>query len=66
MVLDCLTLWLANLLLDGRQPDGVLRRVEDLVGALNSCPTHCVVVTNEVQLGNAVPPVLAVQPVPCR
>jgi adenosylcobinamide kinase/adenosylcobinamide-phosphate guanylyltransferase len=51
VVLDCLTLWLANLLLDGREPDAVLRRVEDLAGALRRGPAHAVVVSSEVGLG---------------
>jgi adenosylcobinamide kinase/adenosylcobinamide-phosphate guanylyltransferase len=51
VLLDCLTLWLANLLLRGDGPDAILGRVGALVEALADCPAHCVVVTNEVGLG---------------
>jgi adenosylcobinamide kinase/adenosylcobinamide-phosphate guanylyltransferase len=51
LVLDCLTLWLANLLLEGRESGAVLKRVEELVAALRRQPAHAVVVTNEVGLG---------------
>jgi adenosylcobinamide kinase/adenosylcobinamide-phosphate guanylyltransferase len=51
VVLDCLTLWLANLLLEGREPEAVLRRVEDLADVLRQRPAHAIIVTNEVGLG---------------
>ncbi len=51
VVLDCLTLWLTNLLLGGHDADAALRRVEELVEALRQRPAHAVVVTNEVGLG---------------
>jgi adenosylcobinamide kinase/adenosylcobinamide-phosphate guanylyltransferase len=51
LLLDCLTLWLANLLLDGTSPPAVLRRVDDLVAALAERRLHAIVVTNEVGLG---------------
>lgn len=51
VVFDCLTLWLTNLLLDGREPEAVLRRVEELADVLRRGPTHAILVTNEVGLG---------------
>jgi adenosylcobinamide kinase/adenosylcobinamide-phosphate guanylyltransferase len=51
VVIDCLTLWLTNLLLDGREPEAVLRRVADLADVLRQRPAHAVVVTCEVGLG---------------
>ncbi len=51
VVLDCLTLWLANLLFDGHEPEAVLRRVEELAEVLRERPAHAVVVTSEVGLG---------------
>jgi adenosylcobinamide kinase/adenosylcobinamide-phosphate guanylyltransferase len=51
VVLDCLTLWLSNLLLEGRESDDVLRRVEELADVLRRRPSHAVVVTSEVGLG---------------
>jgi adenosylcobinamide kinase/adenosylcobinamide-phosphate guanylyltransferase len=51
VVLDCLTLWLANLLLRGDEPEAVLRQVEDLAGVLDRRQVHAVIVTSEVGLG---------------
>lgn len=50
-VVDCLTLWLSNLLLDGVPPDEIERRAADLARALRAAPCHVVVVTNEVGMG---------------
>jgi adenosylcobinamide kinase / adenosylcobinamide-phosphate guanylyltransferase len=51
MVLDCLTLWLANLLLDGKDAADVKQNVEELAAALERRTAHVVVVTSEVGLG---------------
>jgi adenosylcobinamide kinase/adenosylcobinamide-phosphate guanylyltransferase len=51
VILDCLTLWLANLLLGGSDPEAVLRHVEELAGVLDFRLTHAVIVTSEVGLG---------------
>lgn len=51
VVIDCLTLWLANLLCDGRGSDAVLRHVEELADVLGRGPMHAIVVTSEVGLG---------------
>jgi adenosylcobinamide kinase/adenosylcobinamide-phosphate guanylyltransferase len=45
IVVDCLTLWLSNLLLAGRRPD-----VDELLSAAGAAPC-CVFVTNEVGCG---------------
>lgn len=50
-VLDCLTLWLANLLVKGESSEAILQRVDRLVDALQSGPPHAIVVTNEVGMG---------------
>src|SRR5262249_41064542 len=42
VVFDCLTLWLANLLLNGREPEAVLRRVEELADVLRHRPVHAI------------------------
>ncbi len=55
VVVDCLTLWLSNLLLRGDAPDDLAAAVERLVAALGARPYHAVLVTNEVGLG-VVPP----------
>jgi adenosylcobinamide kinase/adenosylcobinamide-phosphate guanylyltransferase len=51
VVLDCLTLWLANLLCEGGEPDAVLGRVEELTEVLRGRPSAAIVVTSEVGLG---------------
>lgn len=50
-VVDCLTLWLSNHLLDGAGPEVVEARVDELAHALSRSPCHVVVVTNEVGMG---------------
>lgn len=50
-VVDCLTLWLSNQLLDGATPEAIEGRVEDLAAALRAAPCHVVLVTNEVGMG---------------
>ncbi len=50
-VVDCLTLWLSNQLIDGVAAAEIERRATDLAGALRRAPCHLVVVTNEVGMG---------------
>lgn len=51
VVLDCLTLWLSNLLLEGKDAGAIERHVYDLEMALSLRAVHCVIVTNEVGMG---------------
>ncbi len=51
VVLDCLTFWLANLLLAGLDSQAVLLRVEELAGVLAQRLSPVVLVTSEVGLG---------------
>jgi adenosylcobinamide kinase/adenosylcobinamide-phosphate guanylyltransferase len=51
VVLDCLTLWLSNLLLRGQEAEAVLRQVDELAEVLDRRPAHAVIVTSEVGLG---------------
>ena len=51
IVVDCLTLWLSNLLLDGLTAKAVQARVEELCACLRSARAHVVLVSNEVGLG---------------
>jgi adenosylcobinamide kinase/adenosylcobinamide-phosphate guanylyltransferase len=51
LVLDCLTLWLSNLLLRGDCEDSVLAQVDRLTESLRGKPFHSVLVTNEVGMG---------------
>jgi adenosylcobinamide kinase / adenosylcobinamide-phosphate guanylyltransferase len=50
-VVDCLTLWLSNLLVDRVGPEEIEARVEALAGALRTAPCPVVLVTNEVGMG---------------
>ena len=51
VVVDCLTLWLANLMLRGDDPERVLNQVDNLIAALHGLPLHVILVTNEVGMG---------------
>lgn len=51
VVLDCLTLWLSNLLFRGDSEDEIHRQVEGLTGTLLEKPFHAILVTNEVGMG---------------
>jgi adenosylcobinamide kinase/adenosylcobinamide-phosphate guanylyltransferase len=51
VVIDCLTLWLSNLLLDELAPEAIEARVDELADCLVRAPFHSIVVSNEVGLG---------------
>lgn len=51
IVIDCLTLWLSNLLLRGDSSDAIAVEVERLAGELQRRRCHVVMVTNEVGMG---------------
>jgi adenosylcobinamide kinase/adenosylcobinamide-phosphate guanylyltransferase len=51
VVIDCLTLWLTNLLLDGLDARAMQQRVEALAEELLRRRFHAIIVTNEVGLG---------------
>jgi adenosylcobinamide kinase/adenosylcobinamide-phosphate guanylyltransferase len=51
VLVDCLTMWLANLLLRGEAVAAVEVAVERLVEAAGAHPGHVVIVTNEVGMG---------------
>ena len=51
VVVDCLTLWLSNLLVGGAGEERVWEEVEGLVEAIVRSPNRIVVVTNEVGMG---------------
>ncbi|WNG37163.1 bifunctional adenosylcobinamide kinase/adenosylcobinamide-phosphate guanylyltransferase [Archangium violaceum] len=50
-VVDCVTLWLSNLLLRGDEPDAILAEVDRLVGVLQRRRSATILVTNEVGMG---------------
>jgi adenosylcobinamide kinase/adenosylcobinamide-phosphate guanylyltransferase len=51
VVVDCLTLWLSNLLVRGDTEATILTRVEELIAVTNHVPFDTVMVTNEVGMG---------------
>jgi adenosylcobinamide kinase/adenosylcobinamide-phosphate guanylyltransferase len=51
LVFDCVTFWLANLLMGGRGEEEILEEVRSLIEALHGRPFHTVLVTNEVGMG---------------
>lgn len=51
IVIDCLTLWLSNLILADSGSDAVAERVEALAAVLATRRCHVVMVTNEVGMG---------------
>jgi adenosylcobinamide kinase / adenosylcobinamide-phosphate guanylyltransferase len=51
VVIDCLTLWLANLLLEKKTPEQIEVSVRDLIDALEGRTFHTMIVTNEVGMG---------------
>lgn len=50
-VVDCVTLWLSNLLLRGDEPEAILGEVDRLVGVLQRRRSATILVTNEVGMG---------------
>jgi adenosylcobinamide kinase/adenosylcobinamide-phosphate guanylyltransferase len=51
VVVDCLTLWLANLLLEGKTPTAIETCVRELAYVLVGRSFHSILVTNEVGMG---------------
>ncbi len=51
VLLDCLTLWLSNVMAHSGDESGVLARSERLVHAITEFQGYCIVVSNEVGLG---------------
>lgn len=54
-VVDCLTLWVSNLMWQGEEAEAdasqVEQRIDDLVEALGRAPCHVIIVSNEVGMG---------------
>jgi adenosylcobinamide kinase/adenosylcobinamide-phosphate guanylyltransferase len=51
IVIDCLTIWISNLLVDGAAAEAVEERVRGLLAALARRRSHVVIVSNEVGMG---------------
>jgi len=50
-VVDCLTLWISNLLLRGARPEEIEALVAEFAFALRTPPCHVLLVSNEVGMG---------------
>ena len=51
ILVDCLTLWVSNLLLESGAPAAVEGRITELGGAIRACACPLILVSNEVGLG---------------
>jgi adenosylcobinamide kinase/adenosylcobinamide-phosphate guanylyltransferase len=51
VLIDCLTLWLSNLLLAGRSEGDILCQIDELAAILSLRGQHVIMVTNEVGMG---------------
>jgi len=51
VLIDCLTIWISNLLVGGASADDVQERLSGLLAALARRRSHVVIVSNEVGLG---------------
>jgi len=51
VVVDCITLWLTNLLLAGKKEQAIIKELEQLCGLVSDPPCLVAVVSNEVGLG---------------
>jgi adenosylcobinamide kinase / adenosylcobinamide-phosphate guanylyltransferase len=51
IVLDCMTLWLSNLLGSGVSDSDIPDRVNDLLQAIHRTRSHVIIVTNELGMG---------------
>jgi adenosylcobinamide kinase/adenosylcobinamide-phosphate guanylyltransferase len=51
IVIDCLTLWLTNLIGEGRKDREILKEAERVASACTDCGTGVIAVSNEVGLG---------------
>lgn len=54
VIIDCLTLWLSNLLLSGRGEEEILKKVKEFIAALKNTASSVIIVSNEVG-GGVVP-----------
>jgi adenosylcobinamide kinase/adenosylcobinamide-phosphate guanylyltransferase len=50
-LIDCLTLWITNLLGQGLSNDDILSQVDQLIDAVATAPGHVIIVSNEVGMG---------------
>jgi adenosylcobinamide kinase / adenosylcobinamide-phosphate guanylyltransferase len=51
ILVDCLTLWLSNLLMKSRDDDAIMAEVAQLIAAIRECQATLLIVSNEVGMG---------------
>lgn len=51
IIIDCLTLWVSNLLLTDYKPQSIENQIKKIVLLLRKIKTHTIIVSNEVGLG---------------
>lgn len=51
VVIDCLTVWIANLLVAGMEEAMIATHIDELAASLSGLPFHTILVTNEVGMG---------------
>jgi len=51
LLIDCLTMWLTNLLLDGRLDSEIEQKMDELVVSIGNCQGALILVANEVGMG---------------
>ena len=51
VIVDCVTVWIANLMLRGEPDDHILKQADELAALLTLHPTDLTLVSNEVGLG---------------
>jgi adenosylcobinamide kinase/adenosylcobinamide-phosphate guanylyltransferase len=59
ILIECLTFWVSNLLLDGKGYDDIYQMVVELINVLRGINNDIIVVSNEVGLGGISPNKLA-------
>jgi len=51
ILLDCLTMWISNLLLEGQGQEGIFQEIESLIETIKEAPQSIIIVSNEVGSG---------------
>lgn len=51
IIIDCLTLMISNLMMDGERETTIQKKLKDMLGALDKMKTQAIIVSNEVCLG---------------
>ncbi len=51
IILDCITLWLSNMIMKNMTQQTILQRVHEFVGKCKNCASNIIVITNELGSG---------------